>query len=148
MSLKYQYDPILRTKTSKVTSFRTVPDLYKTMVTVMQENGGCGLAANQIGVDASVIIYDLGDGPRMLINPVVSKNDDAVEVMSQEGCLSIPGQTVEIPRWDSIYLEAIVLDDFGKPHTFGQYVDGFEAIVIQHEVDHLNGILMTDHIRA
>ena len=126
-----------------------VADMFETM----QHANGAGLAAPQIGVDLQLVIYgydsnvrypDAPPVPRtVLINPVITPLGD-VEVDGWEGCLSVPGLRGVVPRWERIRYTGV--DELGNP--IDREADGFHARVVQHECDHLDGILypqrMTD----
>ena len=97
------------------------------MVYLMEETGGLGLAAPQVGIDARLFVTAWGE---VFVNPVIVRREG--EVRCQEGCLSLPGVTRLKRR-----RRKIVLAD-------GRVFEGEQAVVIQHETDHLNGILITD----
>jgi peptide deformylase len=107
----------------------------------MDEAHGAGLAAPQLGALRRILVYRLRDDdrPRVLINPRVTWSSDETEI-DVEGCLSIGEITVEVPRAVALRVEA--LDDDGKPVRLE--AEGFEARVVQHEMDHLDGILILD----
>ena len=107
---------------------------------IMYENEGIGIAAPQVGVLKRVIVIDHSGTPIIMINPEIT-SFSVNQCMMEEGCLSVPNQMVSIERSDSI--EVRYRDTKGKPH-FKVY-DGLIARVIQHEVDHLNGILMVEY---
>lgn len=133
-------DPVLKQRAREVDEFdgtlaRIVDTMYATMEAV-----GVGLAAPQVGVQRRVFTYDIGDGPRVLVNPVVVESSG--EWVYDEGCLSIPGLHFEIVRPKVVSVQArdvegndVVLD-----------ADEFLARVIQHEIDHLDGILLLDRL--
>ena len=113
--------------------------LAKTMLRVMHDAPGIGLAAPQIGVQKRVIAFDLEDDPHVLLNPkVVAHSDESSSF--EEGCLSVPGIVVPVSRPDSILFEAFTLDG----HEIRVEAEGLLARLIQHEVDHLDGVLMLD----
>jgi peptide deformylase len=101
---------------------------------------GCALAAPQIGVQKQVIVWDIDDEPMALVNPVVVES--AGEFVYTEGCLSIPELFVDILRPNQVLIRGITLD--------GEEVeieaDDFLGRVFQHEIDHLNGVLMFDRM--
>lgn len=136
-------DPVLKSRARDVTEFderlRTELDV---MGSLMHEAQGVGLAANQVGTLHRVLVYavDGGEGPvRKLVNPVIEWRGDEVEV-GQEGCLSLPGVHVDVER--SVHLRVRAQDGFGKPLLVE--ASGFEARIIQHEMDHLDGVLILD----
>jgi peptide deformylase len=139
--------PVLRQKSAAVARVddevrRLVEDLFATMHAAR----GVGLAANQIGVARRVAVVDVGeeDPPALvLINPVILARSDETEV-EEEGCLSIPDIFGEVKRAARVTVEA--LDQDGKP--FRVEASGYKARAIQHEIDHLDGILFLDHLSA
>jgi peptide deformylase len=101
---------------------------------------GVGLAAPQIGISEAFFIYDIGDGLHLVVNPQILERKGSVS--GEEGCLSIPGVYAPIERAEEITLS--YLDHTGKRRVH-KFVD-FEARVIQHEYDHLQGTLFVDRI--
>ena len=103
---------------------------------------GVGLAANQIGVQRRIFVYDIGDGPITIINPQIIETDG--EWTYDEGCLSVPGLRGLVPRFNRLRYTGF--DAAG--HPIEREADGFHARVVQHECDHLIGRLyptrMTD----
>jgi peptide deformylase len=117
-------------------------DLAARMARVMYDAPGIGLAATQVGVLKRVIVYDLEDEgrrPVALCNPVIISRSDECEV-DVEGCLSLPGITVPVERACKVTCEALSLD--GTPVQLD--VEGLHARLIQHEIDHLDGVLIID----
>ena len=98
------------------------------MFATMRESGGLGQAAPQVGIDARVFVTGWGE---VFVNPVIDE-EYVGTVLSTEGCLSLPGTFVRVARRSHIRMST------------GQWYAGHKAIVIQHELDHLNGILITD----
>jgi peptide deformylase len=136
-------DPVLKATARDVTTFderlRTELDV---MGSLMHQARGVGLAANQVGTLHRVLVYavDGGEGPvRRLVNPEITWRGDEVEV-GAEGCLSLPGVSVDVER--SVFLRLEAQDGFGQPITVE--ASGFEARIIQHEMDHLDGVLILD----
>ena len=121
------------------------------MFETMQAEDGCGLAANQVGILKRMLLVDLSDTsvndmpigfyPLYMVNPVITKSSEAFESM-KEGCLSLPQQAIEVNRPQSITVE--YLDYDGRQQTLE--ATGFLARAIQHELDHLNGILTIDYL--
>jgi len=107
----------------------------------MYEAPGIGLAAPQVGVLKRVIVYDLGDdgNPVALCNPVIVSSGDELE-LDEEGCLSLPGITVEVERPTTVVCEALSLK--GTPVSIE--AEGLHARLLQHEIDHLDGVLIID----
>lgn len=135
-------DPILRQKAQPVETL--TPEIRKTladMLETMYHQVGIGLAAPQVGVSLRIILVDDGPrGPRGLINPVIVERRGVVR--GEEGCLSIPGFFGEVERSEWVRVEA--LDAEGLPLAFE--AKGLQARVIQHEMDHLDGVLFIDHL--
>ena len=133
-------DPVLREKAHAVTEFdRGLRKLAKRMIRVMHDAPGVGLAAPQVGVVQRLLVYDVDDDPQVLVNPVLDEFADEV-VEADEGCLSVPGLTMPVERPVSVRVRA--QDAYGEPREFR--AEGFEARVIQHEFDHLEGVLIVD----
>lgn len=136
-------DPVLRKRAEEVTDITgTLVDLVEEMFETMYAAPGIGLAAPQVGVQQRFFVYDLdgGDDPKVLINPVISGTDG--EWWYDEGCLSIPGQYFEICRPKLIEVRGVDLD--GNEVAFE--ADELLSRMIQHELDHLDGVLMLDHL--
>jgi peptide deformylase len=121
---------------------RLVDDLFETMHAAR----GVGLAANQVGVARRVAVVDVGEddpGQLILINPVIVSRSEDVE-SAEEGCLSIPDVFGEVERPAAVVVEA--LDRDGRP--WRAEVHGYKARAVQHEIDHLDGVLFLDHLSA
>jgi peptide deformylase len=135
-------DPILRQVARPITHFtQETHALIARMTAIMREAHGLGLAAPQIGVSSRLFIYDAGEkkGLRVLINPrIVSARDEQTD--PPEGCLSIPGLQGVVTRANEIRVKGF--DERGRPVT--RHATGLEARVIQHELDHLDGVLFFD----
>jgi peptide deformylase len=139
--------PVLRQRAANIARVddevrQLVDDLFETM----RAAKGVGLAANQVGVAQRVAVVDVGEHeppPLVLINPVIVQRSDDVET-AEEGCLSIPDIFGDIERPLTITVEA--LDRDGKPYRLT--ATGYKARAIQHEVDHLDGVLFLDHLSA
>lgn len=135
-------DPILRQKAQPVEA--VTPEIRKTladMLETMYHQVGIGLAAPQVGIGLRIILVDDGPrGPRVLINPVIVERRGVVR--GEEGCLSIPGFFGEVERSEWVRVEA--LDAEGLSLAFE--AKGLQARVIQHEMDHLDGVLFIDHL--
>ena len=145
-------DPRLRQISSPVD---TVDDELRTLIRDMFETmyaaPGIGLAAIQVGVPKRLLVIDLQEpeeeggepvkDPRVFINPEILTHSDQ-EVPYTEGCLSIPDQYADVDRPDRI--RARWLDEHGKSHE--RDIDGMLAVCLQHEMDHLEGVLFIDHL--
>ncbi|MDR6582202.1 peptide deformylase [Herbaspirillum frisingense] len=147
-------DPRLLRQAQPVTKFgtpelaRLVDDMFETMRAV----NGAGLAAPQIGIDLQLVIFGFGHNQRypdapavpetVLINPVLTPLSDQEEE-GWEGCLSVPGMRGVVPRWSRLRYQGV--DQNGN--LIDRTVEGFHARVVQHECDHLQGILYPMRIR-
>jgi peptide deformylase len=145
LSLVRQYpDPVLRMKANEVEDFDdSVTDLVERMTMLMDEARGVGLAAPQLGVLRRVLVYRTADDEPVtaLVNPrIVSSQDESDNL--EEGCLSLGAATVvvEVERPVAVTLEAQTPE--GEPVQIE--AEGLQARVIQHEVDHLDGVLIID----
>ena len=135
--------PILRERTKKVSTFDTsLHRLLDDMLVTMRDAPGVGLAANQIGVPLQVAVIEVDDAITELVNPQIVKG--AGEQIDWEGCLSIPGYVAEVARAAKVTVKA--RDRHGKEFR----VKGEElfARALQHEIDHLNGVLYIDHLES
>lgn len=141
-------DPVLRKKCGRVETFDDgLRKLAANMVETMHAAPGVGLAAPQVGVDLRLAVVDIsvGEDPaalRVLVNPEITRRE-GLET-DTEGCLSLPGITDKVDRPLSITLRAQGLD--GQP--FELQAEDYLARAICHEVDHLDGVLFTDHLRG
>jgi peptide deformylase len=139
--------PVLRQRAPAVprvddATRRLVDDLFETM----RAARGVGLAAPQVGVSHRVAVVDVGEEappPLVLINPRIVEAS-AEQLLAEEGCLSIPEIFGEVERAETIVLEA--LDRDGQPYR--TTIAGFKARAVQHEIDHLDGILFLDRLSA
>jgi peptide deformylase len=133
-------DPVLRERAHEVTEFdRSLRKFAKRMIRTMHDAPGVGLAAPQVGVLQRLLVYDVHDDPQVLVNPMLDEYSDETEE-SEEGCLSVPGVTMPVERSVSVRVRGF--DASGEPLDFR--AEGFEARVIQHENDHLDGVLIVD----
>ena len=135
-------DPVLRTKARPIERFDdALRQEVERMGHLMDDALGVGLAATQVGVVHRLLVYRVQqDGPlAALINPEVEWSGRETEAM-EEGCLSLPGVLVEVDR--PIHVRVRALDEFGEPILIE--ASGLEARVIQHEIDHLDGVLILD----
>ena len=135
-------DPVLRTKARSIERFDdALRQEVERMGLLMDDALGVGLAATQVGVVHRLLVYRVQqDGPlAALINPEVEWSGRDTEAM-EEGCLSLPGVLVEVDR--PIHVRVRALDEFGEPILIE--ASGLEARVIQHEIDHLDGVLILD----
>jgi peptide deformylase len=138
-------DPVLRQRASEVTEIDgRLKALADEMVETMYDAPGVGLAAPQVGVQKRLFVYDLHDenGSRAIVNPVVSETRG--EWTYEEGCLSVPGLSWPIVRPKELHLTGLDLDG----NEISIEADEFEARVYQHELDHLDGVLLIDRLDA
>jgi peptide deformylase len=147
-------DPVLRTAAEPVDperlGTRKLQKLIDDMVATMRAADGVGLAAPQVGVGLQLFVYEVVDeeAPEaaipltVVVNPMIEPEGHEV-VYDWEGCLSIPDLRGLVPRQPAVRLRA--LDRSGQP--IDRRVDGFESRVVQHEFDHLNGVVFLDRMR-
>jgi len=145
-------NPLLRQVAAPVTRFdQSLRELIADMDDTMRALNGAGIAAPQIGVSLRVVIFEVRENPRYpqvapvpytkLINPVLTPLGDEQEE-GWEGCLSVPGMRGLVPRFRRLRYQGLGVD--GEP--LDRTVEGFHARVVQHEVDHLDGILYPQRI--
>ena len=140
--LKYG-DPRLRQRAEPVGEITAeVCRIIDDLVDTMYDEGGIGLAAPQVGIPLRLIVVgdDKGRQARPLVNPAIP--DRGGEIVAEEGCLSIPGVYADVARAEWVQLDARDLD--GQPLSFR--ARGFQARVLQHELDHLDGVLFIDRL--
>ena len=139
-------DPVLRSAARPVDRFDAELQAQASgMARLMDDALGAGLAANQVGVLRRLLVYRVAaDAPlRVLVNPEIEWTADDQEPFS-EGCLSLPGIWVEVLRPARVRVTA--RDEHGRPLT--AHAEGREASVVQHEIDHLDGVLVLDRLDA
>lgn len=146
--LKYG-DPLLRQKSKEVAKIsKKIQTLAEDMIDTMYANNGVGLAAPQVGELLRIFVIDVSDpkdgyNPIVLINPKIIKKDGAVAC--SEGCLSFPEVFTDVRRYKNVTVKA--LDTKGRPFILEGKDGELLARALQHEFDHLNGILFIDHVR-
>jgi peptide deformylase len=134
-------DPVLRATAEEITDIDgRLVRLVDNMLDAMYEAPGIGLAAPQVGVGKRLFVYDIGEGPRALVNPTISESDG--EWVYDEGCLSVPGYSFEIVRPKVVHLTGYDLD--GNEVSFE--ADELLGRLFQHELDHLDGVLLVDRL--
>ncbi len=136
-------DPVLRQPAAPVTDIDgRLVRLAEDMIATMYEAPGVGLAAPQVGVQKRLFVYDVqdGEGARVLVNPVITESRG--EWVYEEGCLSVPGLSWEIVRPKEVHLIGRDLD--GNEVSFE--ADELLARLFQHEVDHLDGMLLLERL--
>jgi peptide deformylase len=133
-------DPVLKTHAAPVETFDdSLARLTEDMLATMRENDGVGLAANQVGRLRRVLVASVEDEDYVIVNPVLSDRSETTE-RGQEGCLSIPGINVEVDRPTAVTVTG--QDASGEPLRIE--AQEMLARVLQHEVDHLDGVLILD----
>ncbi len=142
-------DPFLKNPTQPVTSIDDgIQQIIENMADTMYQAPGVGLAAIQAGIDKSIIIVDPDPNPekrkfQAVINPKIVLNRG--ETLSEkEGCLSVPDFRSDVKRFERVVVKG--MDRDGRPLEID--TDGLLAVILQHEIDHLNGILFIDRISA
>jgi len=137
-------DPVLKSRALEVTDIdaKLVKLVDEMFITMYHTESGIGLAAPQIGVQKQIFVWDIDEQPHVVINPTITESSG--EWVYEEGCLSIPGVGVELVRPKQVLLEGVDLD--GNPVQYE--ADELEARLFQHELDHLNGVLMFDRMDA
>jgi peptide deformylase len=134
-------DPILSRRTNEVQLFdESLAGLVDSMFDAMRAKAAVGLAANQIGVDARVFVYQVNGTSGVVINPEIGNLEGTASF--EEGCLSLPGIRATLERPASLVVLGV--DVNGAEICFD--ADGFLARVIQHEMDHLDGVLILDRL--
>ncbi|MDE3223080.1 MAG: peptide deformylase [Acidobacteriota bacterium] len=136
-------DPVLNQVTTDVDNIDgKIAALAQSMIETMYEAPGVGLAANQVGIQKRLFVYDAGegDGPKVIVNPRIVETSG--EWVYEEGCLSVPGLSWEITRPNAVHLRGYDLDG----HELDLEVDEFEGRIFQHEVDHLDGVLLIERL--
>lgn len=117
--------------------------LAEDMLETMYDAPGIGLAATQVNVQKQVLVIDVSENqnePRVYINPEILERDG--ETVSEEGCLSVPGIFAEVKRATRVKVRALDRDG----NSFEETLEGLLAVCIQHEMDHLDGILFVDYL--
>jgi peptide deformylase len=142
-------DKFLKTITEPVENINeSVVKLIEDMAETMYENSGVGLAATQVGSDKKILVYDISAERekkeyQVLINPEIVSSEGEY-LSEEEGCLSVPEYRANVKRSLSVVVKA--LDRNGQPLTIE--TEELHAVVLQHEIDHLNGILFIDRISS
>ena len=135
-------DPVLKTKARAVDRFDdALRDEVRSMGLLMDDALGIGLAATQVGVLHRLLVYRVQTGAPLaaLANPVIEWSSKDEEI-AEEGCLSLPAVHVEVER--PVHIRVTAQDEYGEPIMIE--ASGLEARVIQHEMDHLDGVLILD----
>ncbi len=141
LDIRLYGDPVLREVTKEVTEIDgALIQLIDKMVATMYAAPGSGLAANQVGVSKRLFVYDAGDGPVAIVNPRIAESDG--EWTYEEGCLSVPGLSWEITRPNAVHLVGLDLDG----NEISIETNEYEGRIFQHEMDHLDGILLIERL--
>ena len=137
-------NPILRQKTVKIKDplDKKIQDLILNMLETMYAENGVGLAAPQVGISLRLCVIETDSNQHVLINPQITAKSTS-KIISEEGCLSVPNKWFPISRYSEVQVR--YTDEFGKPRKIkGQ---GLLARALQHELDHLDGLLILDRIK-
>lgn len=141
MEIKRFPDPVLRRKGKDVKSIgNDERKMLADMAETMYLKGGVGLAAVQVGIHRNMVVVDIGDGLKKMINPVISKKEGGET--REEGCLSVLEKCVNVKRSKKIVVDYLNEDG----HAIRLSAEGLLARVIQHEIDHLLGKLIVDYL--
>ena len=133
-------DPVLKSRSTPVKDFdESLERLADDMLSTMRAHDGVGLAANQVGRLKRILVAAVEEEEYVLVNPVVESRTEESEI-SPEGCLSIPGVHVEVERAKGITISG--KSATGEPVRIE--VEGLLARILQHEIDHLDGVLILD----
>lgn len=140
-SIRMVGDPVLRQRAHEVTTIDgRLAKLADDMIVTMYEAPGVGLAAPQVGVEKRLFVYDVGEGPKTVVNPEIVESDG--EWAFEEGCLSVPGLSWEIVRPKQVHLRGLDLDG----NEVDVEADEILARAFQHEIDHLDGVLLLERL--
>ncbi len=146
----YEYpDPVLRKRTDRITTFdETLTKLVEDMAETMYNAPGIGLAAPQIGQSIKLIVVDITEESddekeyMVMVNPVIIGHEGSQ--LDEEGCLSVPELTANVKRYKGI---TVSYQDI-EGHTKELSTEDRFSVVLQHEIDHLNGVLFLDHLSS
>lgn len=138
-NLRYDNDEVLRKRSKEVETIdNKIRELVLDMLDTMYKFDGVGLAAPQVGILKRIITIDIGEGPKVLINPIIKKSTGIQT--GEEGCLSFPNVFGNVDRPASVIVEAFDIDG----NKIKIKAKDLEAVVLSHEIDHLDGILFID----
>jgi peptide deformylase len=141
LTIRQYGDPVLKERAREVENIDgAVANLVDSMLETMYAAPGTGLAANQVGVQRRIFVYDVGEGAKIVINPRIVESEG--EWVYEEGCLSVPGLSWEIVRPNTVRLVGLDLDG-NEISIEGSELEGR---VFQHELDHLDGILLVERL--
>lgn len=143
LNIRKAGDPVLKQKAAPVEKItRKIKELLDDMAETMYAADGVGLAAPQVGVSQRIIVLDVGEGLIQLINPVITNSEG--QESASEGCLSIPGVYGDVERSSRVTVEGY--ERTGKPIRI--QAEGLLARALQHEIDHLEGVLFIDRSKT
>lgn len=141
MKVRQFPDPALRVKTARIDSVGdTERTLLDEMARTMYLSQGVGLAATQVGLDKQLAVVNVGNGLIKMVNPVIVRREGSET--QEEGCLSVPNTTVKVKRAKKVTVQ--YLDENGEVRQLK--ADGLLARAIQHELDHLSGMMIIDYL--
>ncbi|MGE3062293.1 MAG: peptide deformylase [bacterium] len=141
MKIRRYPDPVLRIKSDEVAkNNKSLKNIIKQMINGMKLEDGVGLAANQVGITQRIMVLDIGERPTVLINPELKFKSKETESQF-EGCLSFPNLNVPVERSKEVDVE--FTDSSGAYQAM--HLEGIHARAFQHELDHLNGVLIIDY---
>ncbi len=141
LTIRTYGDPVLKQATKEVEEIDgRVKKLVEDMLETMYAAPGVGLAANQVGVQRRLFVYDIGDGPQVVINPRITETSG--EWAFEEGCLSVPDLHWTIVRPNEVHLTGLDLEGNEVSIDAKEY----QGRVFQHEVDHLDGVLLLERL--
>jgi len=146
LNIRIVGDDVLRDRAEIISDFNEdLKNLSEEMIDTMYESEGIGLAAPQVGISKRLLVTDISTidskiGPAVFVNPEII--DSEGEVTLEEGCLSIPGVREEVIRPEVITLKYQTITGEKKTELF----EGWMSRVLQHEIDHLDGVLFTDYL--
>lgn len=142
LEIKKYPDSVLRKRAKEIGKITgEIKRLGVNMIAAMVADSGVGLAANQVGILKRIIVVQMGDKPQVFINPVITRAGREKEFMT-EGCLSVSGLCLDVKRF--VEIEVTALDINGQQLHFK--AKDFIARIFQHEIDHLNGVLIIDRV--
>lgn len=134
-------NPILHKESKRVVNIDdSIRTLCSDMIETMYANNGVGLSAPQVGILKRIVVFDENGSARVLINPEIRDTSETRQ-RKREGCLSVPNLFLSILRYDSVHIRYRTLEGKPKYETFTD----LSAHIIQHEIDHLDGMLLTDY---
>ncbi|MGC2484649.1 MAG: peptide deformylase [Acidimicrobiales bacterium] len=134
-------DPVLNTPTTNVEEIDAkIAALAASMIETMHDAPGVGLAANQVGVQKRLFVWDKGEGPHVVINPVIIETSG--EWVYEEGCLSVPGLSWDIVRPNRVHLQGFDIDG----NELDIETEEYQGRIFQHECDHLGGVLLVERL--